>query len=102
MGIYNFITKDISAENETKRVIVSIRILYIIAFLAYVLDTAWAGLGAAKIFPYRTIAIPIFIIALFIHTYFSKTRPVVMLFRSEEHTSEWSSDVCSSDLMMKK
>ena len=80
MGIVNFITKDISAENETKRVIVSIRILYIIAFFAYVLDTAWAGFSAAKLFPYRTIAIPFFIIALFIHTYFSKTRPVVMLF----------------------
>ena len=46
MGIYELITKDISAENETKRVIVSIRILYIIAFFAYTLDTIWVGIEA--------------------------------------------------------
>lgn len=79
MGLYDFITKDISAENETKRVIVSIRILYIIAFFAYVLDTIWVGLDAFKIYPYRTAAVGIMLIAFFILTYFSRTLIAVTL-----------------------
>ncbi len=79
MGIYELITKDISAENETKRVIVSIRILYIIAFFAYVLDTIWVGIDAYKIYPYRTAAVGIMLIAFFIITYCTRTLTAVFL-----------------------
>ena len=79
MGIYELITKDISAENETKRVIVSIRILYIIAFFAYVLDTIWVGIDAYKIYPYRTVAVGIMLIAFFMITYCTRTLTAVFL-----------------------
>ena len=79
MGIYELITKDISAENETKRVIVSIRILYIIAFFAYVLDTIWVGIDTYKIYPYRTAAVGIMLVAFFMITYCTKTLTAVFL-----------------------
>ena len=79
MGIYELITKDISAENETKRVIVSIRILYIIAFFAYTLDTIWVGIEAYKIYPYRTVAVGIMLIAFFMITYCTRTLTSVFL-----------------------
>ncbi len=80
MSIYSFITKDIAAENETKRVIVSLRILYIISFIAFIIDTLLAGFDAVGTYPVRIAILFAANILFFVITYYSKTRSALLLF----------------------
>ena len=51
MGLVKLITKEISEENADKRTMVALRILYIIVFIAFLVDTTLAGVGALKLYP---------------------------------------------------
>ena len=78
--VYDFITKDVIAEDESKRVIVALRILYIVEFIAFILDVILAGADVVKAFPYRFCALLIANIFLFFHTYHSRTKPALLGF----------------------
>ena len=80
MSLYSLINKDIKAENENKRVIVSLRVLYIIVFIAFICDVLLAGSGVFKAFAYRIILLSALIIVLFIHTYYSRTKSSLFAF----------------------
>ena len=78
--IHDFINKDVIAENENKRVIVTLRILYIFEFIAFVLDVILAGTDVIRTFPYRLGALFFANIFLFFLTYRSKTKPALLEF----------------------
>ena len=80
MGLISLINKDIKAENENKRVIVSLRILYIIVFITFILDTVYAGVDVFSMYRFRIIALFAVVIGLFIYTYHSKTKPSLYAF----------------------
>ena len=80
MRLYDLITKDVKAENETKRVIVALRILYIIVFIAFSIDLLLVGKENIKAFSHALPVLFIANIALFIHTYYSKTKPALFCF----------------------
>ena len=80
MGIVKLITKDISEENADKRTIVALRILYIIVFFAFIVDTVLAGAGALKLFPVRIITLMLANVILFVSTYKTRTKPALGLF----------------------
>ena len=80
MGLVSLINKDIKAENENKRVIVTLRVLYIIVFLAFILDVCFAGIDVVKMYTVKIAVLAVVIIALFIYTYFSKTKPSLFCF----------------------
>lgn len=80
MGLVSLINKDIKAENENKRVIVTLRVLYIIVFLAFVLDVCFAGIDVVKMYAVKIAVLAVVIIVLFIYTYFSKTKPSLFCF----------------------
>ena len=80
MGLVSLINKDIKAENENKRVIVTLRVLYIIVFLAFVLDVCFAGIDVVKMYTVKIAVLAVVIIVLFIYTYFSKTKPSLFCF----------------------
>ena len=80
MGLVSLINKDVKAENENKRVIVTLRVLYIIVFLAYVLDVCFAGIEVFRMNSVKIVVLAVIIIALFIYTYFSKTKPSLVCF----------------------
>ena len=80
MGIVEFINKDIRAENESRRVIVALRILYVVELLAFIMDISLVGVEALKVFPYRIILLFITGICLFIFTYHSNTVTSLLLF----------------------
>ncbi len=80
MGLRSLITKDVKAENENSRTIIALRILYIVVFIAFILDVCFAGLEVIKMYPYRIFALLVANILLFIFTYYSKTKPSLYLF----------------------
>lgn len=75
MWIIDLINKDVKAENERKRTIVTLRILYIIVFMAFLLDVIFAGTAVIARFPYRIVIFFSLIIILFIYSYHSSTKP---------------------------
>ncbi|MCR5735551.1 MAG: GGDEF domain-containing protein [Lachnospiraceae bacterium] len=80
MKLIDLINKDIKFENESKKVIVAIRVLYLVIFAAFILDLLYAGL---TIFQHNTMGICLFfaaLIVLFADTYYSRTRIVLWLF----------------------
>ena len=79
-AIGNFINKDIKYQNEKKTIVVSLRILYIVIFLAFILDIAISGIEVITLFPYRIIGLMIANILLFALTYHLKTSPSLILF----------------------
>ncbi len=79
-AIRDFINKDIKYENETKRTIVALRILYIVEFVAFILDIAISGIEVIKMYPFRIFALFLANILLFAFTYHSKTRTSLILF----------------------
>lgn len=80
MRIYDLITKDVKAENENKRIIVALRILDIIVFLAFILDLSFAGLEVISMHPYRIFILIVMNIGHFVFTYFSKTKHALYIF----------------------
>ena len=80
--IHDFINKDVIAENENKRVIVALRVLYIFEFIAFVLDVLLAGTDVIKTFPYR-------LGALFLANIFLFTRMKEEHISSTPRTSVW-------------
>ena len=80
MGLYSLIIKDVKAENENKRTIVALRILYIIVFIAFIIDSILAGVGVIERYPYRIFLLFAAVIILFIFTYHSRTLPSLILF----------------------
>lgn len=79
-AIRNFINKDIKFENERKTIMVSLRILYIVIFMAFILDIAISGIEVIKLYPYRIFGLLIANILLFVLTYHLKTKPALILF----------------------
>ncbi|MCR5291727.1 MAG: GGDEF domain-containing protein [Eubacterium sp.] len=80
MRFIDFINKDVISENETKRGMVSLRILYLAVFVAFLLDTLFAGFEAVKTYPVRIGVFFALIICLFIQTYYAKTRTSMSCF----------------------
>lgn len=80
MFISDFINRDIKYENESKRVIVTLRILYIIIFCAFLLDILYVGVDIMTVYPYRISLLFGALIILFIYTYLSRTTPSLLLF----------------------
>ena len=80
MWIINFINKDVSEINESKRVMVTLRVLCLIVLSAFALDTFFAGLGAVIAFPLAFISFYSMFAALFVSTYYFKTKIVLRLF----------------------
>lgn len=80
MGLWDVINKDVKAENENKRVIVTLRILYIVGIIAFILDLCFAGIEVIRVFPYRIIGFLAGNLILFVLTYFLKTLPSLILF----------------------
>ena len=80
MGIISLINRDIAAENESKRVIVALRILLIVVFIAFTLDTLLAGIGAVQMYPFRIFGLLGANIFVFVFTYHSKTRTALWFF----------------------
>lgn len=73
MRIIDFINKDVCEANESKRVIVTLRVLCLIVMFAFALDTVFAGLNTVVAFPHVFVALYIMFIAFFTSTYYSKT-----------------------------
>ena len=80
LNLYQLITKEIKYEDESRRVIVSLRVLYLIVFFAFLLDNVWAGKDLLFTYPVRIIIFFLALIALFIYTYSSRTKPALILF----------------------
>ena len=80
MGLRQFINRDIDFQNETKRGVVSVRILYIVTMIAFVLDLTFAGFPVIEKFPYRIALIFVAIIILFVNTYYLNTRTTIVLY----------------------
>lgn len=80
MKIIDLITKDVVAENENKKNMVVLRILYLIVFAAFVIDVFLAGTEAISMFPYLIFGLLAANIILFILTYHIKTNPALIMF----------------------
>ncbi len=80
MGIVGLITKDVKEKNENKRVIVSLRILYIIVAFVFILNTLLAGTDAVKMYPLRFLFLFSALILLLVLTYRSKTKTALQQF----------------------
>ena len=59
---------------------VSVRILYIVTMIAFVLDLTFAGFPVIEKFPYRIALIFAAIIILFVNTYYLNTRTTIVLY----------------------
>ena len=80
MKLIQLIAKDVKAEDESKKVIVSLRVLYLVGLSAFILDLMWAG---PQVFSHNKIRIILLLVAhvsLFIHTYHSRTRLSLILY----------------------
>ena len=80
MGFFSLINKDVVSENETKRGMVTLRILYLILFIAFSMDLALAGLDTTVHFIARIGIFYAAMIILFIQTYFAGTQTCMVLF----------------------
>ena len=80
MGFSSFISKDVRFQNETKRGVVTIRILYIITMFAFILDVLFAGINVVKRYPVRISLLVAGIVVLFINTYYLNTRINITLY----------------------
>ena len=80
MKIYDFLTRDVKAENESKKVIVSLRLLYVVLLIAFVLNMIWAGNAILYRYGIRAFLLLAIHVVLFALTYRLKTRPAFLLF----------------------
>ena len=80
MGIIDIITKDVISENESKRGMVSLRILYIALFVAFSIDLVLVGFSAILLNPFRIALFYVLILVLFWQTYHTTTRTSIVAF----------------------
>ncbi len=80
MNLVNLITKDVISENETKRGIVSLRILYLVVITAFTLDNLLAGTEVFRQYPLRIALFYALIVVLFLWTYKSTTGVAMICF----------------------
>jgi len=80
MNPFGFLTRDIKFENEPKKAIVSVRLLYFILFIAFVLDIIWTRGTIFTAYGPQVITMLILHIGLFILTYFLRTTLVLIQF----------------------
>ena len=80
MKLLELITRDVKSENETKRGMVSLRILYLAVFIAFLLDVIIAGSEAIQTFPFRIFIFFGLIILLFWQTFYAKTMTCLFCF----------------------
>ncbi len=80
MGIFRFINKDVVSENENKRGMVSLRILYLVVFCAFTADVFLAGAGMFTHYATRTLCFFAALILLFFQTYYARTRTSIVGF----------------------
>ena len=80
MSLFGLINKDVSYENESSEGIVTLRILYIILATVLLLDILFAGIPSLLNYKYVIIGAYVFIIAMFVLTYWMKTRPAIILY----------------------
>lgn len=80
MGIISLINKDVKAENETKKVIVALRVMYITVLIAFAIDILLAGTDTLRSCAMSVVIYASAMIILFISTYFCKTRTASVLF----------------------
>ncbi|MCR4740438.1 MAG: GGDEF domain-containing protein [Lachnospiraceae bacterium] len=80
MKILDIINKDVRFENENKKVTVAVRVLYLMIFVAFVLDLLYAG---PVVFRHHYSGILFFLLTLgvlFVNTYYSHTKVVLWFF----------------------
>jgi len=80
MGFFSLINRDVVSENETKRGMVTLRILYLILFIAFSVDLALAGFDTTVHFIARISIFYAAMILLFIQTYFARTQTCMVFF----------------------
>jgi diguanylate cyclase (GGDEF)-like protein len=80
MGLVRLITKDVVSENETRRGMVSLRILYLIICVAFAVDLIVAGLDTFLNYPYRIVIFSAAFVILFAMTYYCRTRTCLIGF----------------------
>jgi len=80
MGFCSLITKDVKSENESKRAIVALRVLYLTVFIAFILNILIAGPKLVSLNIYKILFFALADILLLVSTYYSKTRTALALF----------------------
>ena len=80
MKPFGFITKDIKFKNEPKKAIVSVRLLYIIILIAFILDVIWTGGTVLRAYGPQVITLLVIHVILFILTYHFRTTLVLIQF----------------------
>lgn len=80
MELIQLIAKDVIAEDESKKVIVSLRVLYLVGLVAFVLDLIWAGPQVLTQNQIRILLLLAANVILFFHTYHSRTRLALILY----------------------
>ncbi len=76
----NFIMKDVIAEDESKRGIVAIRLVYLVILAVSVLSAFVGGLPLLQAAPVRIFALAAVNVLLFWRTYHTRTRPALICF----------------------
>ncbi len=80
MKLIDLINRDVKAENESKKVMVALRVLYLIVAIAFLLDVILAGPHNFQTYWCGFCLFYAVLIALFIYTYYSRTRVSLWLF----------------------
>ncbi|MBP8968918.1 MAG: GGDEF domain-containing protein [Lachnospiraceae bacterium] len=80
MSLLGLINKDTSYENESREGIVTLRILYIIQAVVLLLDIIFAGLPSIVNSKYVIIGAFVVMTAMFLLTYWMKTRPAIIAY----------------------
>ncbi len=80
MSILNLINRDVASENETRRGMVTLRLLYIIQFVVFSLDLCFAGWNTAVFFKTRILVSLACMILFFFLTYYVKSEAAVVCY----------------------
>jgi len=80
MKLLQLINKDVRFENESRKGIVSLRLLCIIQAFAFILAVIFAGPDVFAVFKIKFIVSLLIIIGLFVLTYFAKTEPAIICY----------------------
>lgn len=80
MNLISLITKDVEAKNETKKVMVTLRVIYLVIAAAFLIDLILAGCEIFLANKWGFLAFYSALIILFWGTYHSKTKTAARLF----------------------
>ena len=80
MNILSLINQDVKAENETKKVMVALRVMYITVFIAFAIDLLLTGPVLWSKCAIKIITFLVTNIILLVSTYYSRTRTAYALF----------------------